>query len=236
MAVPLLLFGANHVKGHPGRVERRPSSPPGPRDPVRRAVRGPAGALGGLDERIAALEPTPPPPARGKDRDPAGRARQQRPGRQRSGLPARSAALGGAGLRLGRALLHRHYPPGLEEGLARCLALGASRVLVLPYFLFKGVLVGGSGGWLTSSSETYPSVSSGGPLSRATPAPADLVARRTDEAAARRGTMSCDRCKFRVPLVGSTIRWGRPRPQTARTASASPPCRPHPSPVLTPVS
>ncbi|MFZ5816120.1 MAG: sirohydrochlorin chelatase [Bacillota bacterium] len=32
-------------------------------------------------------------------------------------------------------------PPSVEEGLARCLALGARRVVLLPYFLFRGVLM-----------------------------------------------------------------------------------------------
>ena len=31
--------------------------------------------------------------------------------------------------------------PSLPEGLARCRALGARRVLVVPYFLFTGVLI-----------------------------------------------------------------------------------------------
>ncbi len=31
--------------------------------------------------------------------------------------------------------------PSLPEGLARCVALGAKRIVVLPYFLFTGVLI-----------------------------------------------------------------------------------------------
>jgi sirohydrochlorin cobaltochelatase len=31
--------------------------------------------------------------------------------------------------------------PSLPEGLARCRALGARRIIVVPYFLFTGVLI-----------------------------------------------------------------------------------------------
>jgi sirohydrochlorin cobaltochelatase len=102
--------------------------------------------------------------------------------------------------------------PRLEEGLARCVALGARRVLVLPYFLFTGVLVRRIGRTVARFAASHPSVE----LRVAAhlgchPRLLDLAARRIEEAHRGAVSMSCDRCKWRVPLPGFEDQVGRPQ-------------------------
>jgi sirohydrochlorin cobaltochelatase len=47
-------------------------------------------------------------------------------------------------------------PPDLREGLKRCLSLGAKRVIVVPYLLFKGFLLGQMRQEIRKFQEEYP--------------------------------------------------------------------------------
>ncbi len=102
--------------------------------------------------------------------------------------------------------------PSLEEGLARCMTLGARRVLVLPYFLFTGVLVRRISRVVAEFAARHPDVE----LQVAEhlgchPRLLDLVVRRVEEAHNGDVRMSCDRCKWRVPLPGFADQVGRPQ-------------------------
>jgi sirohydrochlorin cobaltochelatase len=106
--------------------------------------------------------------------------------------------------------------PSLDEGLARCVALGAERVVVLPYFLFTGVLVRRIARVIAERSFTL----SGVDLRLAEhlgahPCLLDLVARRIAEAIHGDVRMSCDRCVYRMPLAGFAHRVGRPHTSDA---------------------
>jgi sirohydrochlorin cobaltochelatase len=100
--------------------------------------------------------------------------------------------------------------PSLAEGLARCLALGAERVIVLPYFLFTGVLVRRIANVVAEHASARPDVDfrlAGhlGAHSRLL----DLAARRIAEAVEGEVRMTCDRCVYRVPLAGFEQQVGR---------------------------
>ncbi|MDP9375292.1 MAG: sirohydrochlorin chelatase [Chloroflexota bacterium] len=102
--------------------------------------------------------------------------------------------------------------PSLPEGLARCAALGARRIVVAPLFLFTGVLVERIRQQVREQAARYPDVElavashlGGNPLL------GELLAQRVREAEVGRVTMGCDTCVYRAPLVGFEDRAGAPR-------------------------
>jgi len=102
--------------------------------------------------------------------------------------------------------------PTLDEGMARCVALGARRVIVAPYFLFTGVLVRRIARMVGDLRAVYPRVRiEVAEHLGAHPSILDLAAWRIEEASAGEVRMSCDRCKWRVPLVGFEQRVGQPQ-------------------------
>jgi sirohydrochlorin ferrochelatase/SAM-dependent methyltransferase len=102
--------------------------------------------------------------------------------------------------------------PSLEDGLKRCAALGARRVLVLPYFLCTGVLVRRIARAVEAFGERVPGLELAvTPHLGRHPAIVDLIARRIAEAEAGRVCMSCDRCKYRVALAGFEEEQGQPQ-------------------------
>ena len=106
--------------------------------------------------------------------------------------------------------------PSLEEGLDRCVRLGAERVIVLPYFLFTGVLVRRIARAVAERAAMVPGVDF--QLAGHIGAHArllDLAHRRITEAIGGEVKMSCDRCVYRVPLVSFGHRVGRPQTSDA---------------------
>ena len=102
-------------------------------------------------------------------------------------------------------------PPGVAEGLDRCLRLGAERVVVFSYFLFTGVLEER----IREQSETFAEANPGlevryagyfGPVERI----ADLVVERYKEALRGDIRMNCDVCVHRVALPGFEGKVGAP--------------------------
>jgi sirohydrochlorin cobaltochelatase len=227
VALPLMLFGANHVKSdipaalavararHPGLAIRY-GAPLGVQPEL----------LEALDERIAAVEAASPLPA-GDETFPDGASPRISRAETAILLVERGSSDPDANAQvyqLGRMLWEGRgfgwvepcfigiTRPTLEEGLARCLALGARRVLVLPYFLFTGVLVRRIGRIVAEFAAGHPSVDFRvAEHLGCHPRLLDLAVRRIEEA--RRGAvaMSCDRCKWRVPLVGFAHQVGRPQ-------------------------
>ena len=208
-----MLFGANHVKSdipaalavararHPGLTIRY-GAPFGVQPEL----------LEVLDERIAAVEADAPPTSRAEtaillvergSSDPDANAQVYQLGRM---------LWEGRGFGWVEPCFIGITRPSLEEGLARCLALGARRVLVLPYFLFTGVLVRRIGRIVAEFAAGHPSVE----IRVAEhlgchPRLLDLAARRIEEAQQGAVTMSCDRCKWRVPLPGFAHQVGQPQ-------------------------
>jgi len=102
--------------------------------------------------------------------------------------------------------------PTVPEGIARCVALGARHVVVVPLFLFTGVLVRRIAAQVETEAAHYPDVSftvtdhlGGDPLL------ADLFADRVREAEAGMVRMNCDTCVYRAPSLGFEDRAGRAR-------------------------
>ncbi|HXA59873.1 MAG TPA: sirohydrochlorin chelatase [Streptosporangiaceae bacterium] len=100
--------------------------------------------------------------------------------------------------------------PGVAEGLERCRLLGFRRIVVLPYFLFPGVLPDR----VASQARQY-----GHPELEIRTAPvigdcdglADLVVERYEEALAGDIRMNCDTCVYRISMPGFEDRVGAPQ-------------------------
>jgi sirohydrochlorin cobaltochelatase len=84
--------------------------------------------------------------------------------------------------------------PSVAEGLERCRRLGAERIVVLPYFLFRGVLPDRIAEQ-ASGYEVAPVVGDCDEL-------ADLVLERYAEAVAGDIRMNCDSCVHRIAMPG----------------------------------
>lgn len=92
--------------------------------------------------------------------------------------------------------------PRLPEGVARAVRLGAQRVIVVPYFLFTGVLIKRMQALLQSLQPQYPEV----PLQMAGyfglhSYLQEVVVDRVIEAGKRQSFMNCDLCRYRLQAV-----------------------------------
>ncbi len=98
--------------------------------------------------------------------------------------------------------------PGVPEGLDRCRRLGARRVVVLPYFLFPGVLPDR----VAAQARAYDGleVRTAGVIGDCDGLAA-LVAERYEEALAGDIRMNCDTCVYRTAMPGFEHRVGAPQ-------------------------
>jgi sirohydrochlorin cobaltochelatase len=89
--------------------------------------------------------------------------------------------------------------PDFYEGVRRCVSLGARRVVILPYFLFTGVLINRIKQKVLEMKPAYPGVDFllcdylG-----AHPNLVKLIVERADEAVKGTAFMNCEMCKYRV--------------------------------------
>ncbi|MFL6111673.1 MAG: sirohydrochlorin chelatase [Catenulispora sp.] len=90
--------------------------------------------------------------------------------------------------------------PSVAEGLERCRRLGAERIVILPYFLFRGVLPDR----IAEQSGGYPVAPVIGDCDEL----ADLVLERYAEAVAGDIRMNCDTCVYRIAMPGFEHRVG----------------------------
>ncbi len=102
--------------------------------------------------------------------------------------------------------------PSVPEGLERCRVLGARRIVVLPYFLFAGVLPDR----VVAQARAYAAEHPGLDVRCAEvigdcDGLADLVIERYEEALAGDIRMNCDTCVYRVALPGYEDRVGLPQ-------------------------
>ncbi|WP_339254973.1 precorrin-3B C(17)-methyltransferase [Paenibacillus sp. FSL P2-0136] len=88
--------------------------------------------------------------------------------------------------------------PSLPDGLERCLALGARKIIVLPYLLFTGVLMQQFAERVAQFAAEHPGleVEIGGTLG-AHPLLADMLTERIEETLEGRAFSNCDNCKYR---------------------------------------
>jgi sirohydrochlorin cobaltochelatase len=102
--------------------------------------------------------------------------------------------------------------PDVPEGLDRCRRLGFRHIVVLPYFLFAGVLPDR----VTAAAKAYAAghpeldVRCAGVIGDCDGL-ADLVVERYAEALAGDIRMNCDTCVYRVPMPGFDQKVGAPQ-------------------------
>jgi sirohydrochlorin cobaltochelatase len=102
--------------------------------------------------------------------------------------------------------------PDVPSGLERCVRLGARRIVVLPYFLFTGILPDRvrqqTRDWATAHPELeVRSADVIGPE----PELLDLVLERYEEAVKGDLRMNCDSCVYRIALPGFEDKVGLPQ-------------------------
>ncbi|MCF6095270.1 sirohydrochlorin chelatase [Microaerobacter geothermalis] len=92
--------------------------------------------------------------------------------------------------------------PSIEEGIDRCLKLGASKIIIIPYFLFTGVLIKRMEKMISRFKERYP----GHDFVLADyfgfhPKLRDILLDRVKEAVQDKVKMNCDTCQYRVAAM-----------------------------------
>lgn len=102
--------------------------------------------------------------------------------------------------------------PLVADGLRSAARLGYARVVVLPFFLFDGVLVKRIYAAADDLGEREPGVEvlKAGYLG-VHPIMADVMIERAREAVAGRAAMNCSLCKYRVQIVGFEQQVGEPQ-------------------------
>ena len=92
--------------------------------------------------------------------------------------------------------------PRFEEGIRRCAALGAKRVVMIPYFLFTGILLKRLQGQSEAWRPKFPGLDWGfAPELGHEDELLDIVQTRLAEAEAGEVRMSCDLCHHRIAAV-----------------------------------
>lgn len=210
VVVPLVLFGASHAKGDiPASIARARLDFPNVRFSYGRHLGVAPDLLAVVDERLEASVPshlraetTVLLVGRGSS-DPDANADLHKVARllwEGRPYPAVESAFVGI------------TDPRVPEGLERCRRLGATRIAVVPYFLFTGVLEERIGAQAAAFAAQHPGVEVEvtrylGPDDRV----ARLVLERYDEARRGEVRMSCDLCVHRVALPGFAARVGAPQ-------------------------
>jgi sirohydrochlorin cobaltochelatase len=210
VAVPLMLAGAGHAKGDiPGAMARELQRNPGLSYAYGRPLGSNPQVLTALEQRLAEVlaheeraTTTVVLVGRGST-DPdanaevAKAARLFQEGRGLAGVEVSFISLA---------------DPGVPAALERCRRLGATRVVVLPYFMFEGVLpdriVEQARAWAAEHPEVEVRTA---PLIGDCDLLADLVLERYDEVLHGDIRSNCDTCMYRVALPGVEHRVGQPQ-------------------------
>ncbi|RAG87133.1 sirohydrochlorin chelatase [Streptacidiphilus pinicola] len=102
--------------------------------------------------------------------------------------------------------------PNVPDGLTRCQLLGAKRIVVLPYFLFTGILPDRVAEQAREWAATHPDVDvrQAGVLG-ATEELAELVLERYRETQQGDLRMNCDTCVYRIAMPGFEAKVGAPQ-------------------------
>lgn len=210
VAVPLMLVAAGHAKGDiPGALARERERHPGLRFAYGRPLGPHPGLLDLLRERLAAALDGDDPAGttvllvgRGST-DPDANAEVAKVARllwETSGT---------AGVETAFVSLAR---PGVPDGLARCRALGARRVVVLPYFLFPGVLPDRVADQARRFAAAHRDLDiRAADVIGDCDGLADIVEERYAEALSGNVRMNCDTCVYRAPMPGFAHRVGAPQ-------------------------
>jgi sirohydrochlorin cobaltochelatase len=205
-AVPLMLVAAGHAKGDiPASLARERQRYPGLSFVYGRPLGPHPTVLALLRERLAEIGTDPRTQVllvgRGSS-DPDANAEVARAAR----LLAETTPLSGV-----EYAFVSLAAPGVPAGLDRCRLLGATRIVVAPYFLFTGVLPRRVG----AQAATW-SAATGIPVDTAEvigdcDGLASLVVERYEEALRGEARANCDACVYRIALPGHEHRVGAPQ-------------------------
>ncbi|MFF9526800.1 sirohydrochlorin chelatase [Streptomyces achromogenes] len=102
--------------------------------------------------------------------------------------------------------------PDVPSGLERCAALGARRIVVLPYFLFTGILPDRVRQQTQDWAAAHPELDvRSADVIGPEPELLDLVMERYEEAVKGDLRMNCDSCVYRIALPGFEDKVGLPQ-------------------------
>jgi sirohydrochlorin cobaltochelatase len=102
--------------------------------------------------------------------------------------------------------------PRVPEGIQRCVRLGARRIIVLPYFLFTGILVQRIYRQAEAERKRFPAVEIlWGKHLGGHPNILEVLLQRIQEALNGEVRMNCDLCKYRVRWPGFEEDYGLPQ-------------------------
>ncbi len=208
VVIPLMLLAAGHTKGDiPATIERERARHPGVRFRYGRDLGLHPTILEMLDDRIETAHPKPRSASRGllvgrgsSDPDANGDvAKLARLIQERHGFASVELAFTGI------------TGPTVAEGLDRCRRLGPESIIVIPHFLFTGVLERRIREESAAFREQEPDRATIvapylGPEERV----AELVLERYREAIEGDPKMNCDLCVYRVRFTGLEDRVGAP--------------------------
>ncbi len=102
--------------------------------------------------------------------------------------------------------------PTIQEGLQRCFVPGVTRVLILPYFLYTGVLVKRIAQIVAETAIAHPAYEFRVAEHMGQDARLDeLAVRLIEQTRNGKASMSCDLCQYRTPLFGRESFVGMPQ-------------------------
>ena len=102
--------------------------------------------------------------------------------------------------------------PTVSEGLQRCLVYGVRRVLVVPYFLYTGILVKRLSRTVAEVAAMHPRCEFRVAQHLGQDTRMDMLAQRMiEQTRSGKATVNCDMCQYRVPLFGREALVGLPQ-------------------------
>lgn len=213
VAVPLLLFAAGHVKNDiAAALNVARARHPGLQIWYGAPLEVQPQMLAAVDDRLAELERALPPRPRAECAVLVVERGSSDPTANAAVYQLARLIWEGRGFGWVETCFIGITRPSLPEGLERCRLLGARRILVLPYFLFTGVLVQRIGRVVERYRQRHPELEIGVARHLGVHASVlELAHRRIEEAGQGEVRMSCDLCIYRVPLAGFEDRVGQPQ-------------------------
>jgi sirohydrochlorin cobaltochelatase len=102
--------------------------------------------------------------------------------------------------------------PTVSEGLQRCLVYGVSRILVVPYFLYTGILVKRISETVAEMATMHPQCEFQVAQHLGQDMRLDMLAQHMiEQTRSGKATVNCDMCQYRVPFLGREALVGLPQ-------------------------
>ena len=102
--------------------------------------------------------------------------------------------------------------PTVQEGLQRCLVYGVSHILVVPYFLYTGILVKRISHIVAEMAATHPQCEFRVAQHLGQDTRLDMLAQHMiEQTHLGKATVNCDMCQYRIPFFGREALVGLPQ-------------------------